>query len=131
MDIRNADIPPLIEHGGTCLSYQMVPKESMRAETMGGYLEVIGEFELAGSDKLEPHRHDTDEFFYVLRGRAVMEVEGEQAEVGSGDLIHIPRNAVHSIWDADGTEAFRALGFSISYMPEGGSYEPVGVEVEG
>jgi len=68
MDIRSTQIEPTIEHGGTCRTYLMVPKESMRRETLGSYLEYVAEFELAPGSKLEPHYHDTDEFYYLLRG---------------------------------------------------------------
>ena len=48
MDIRNAKVEPTVEHGGTCHTYFMFPKESVREETMGSYLEYVAEFELAG-----------------------------------------------------------------------------------
>ncbi len=60
MDVRNADVEPTIEHGGTCLSYFLVDKEEMRARTSGSYLEFVSEFELRPGAELEPHRHDTD-----------------------------------------------------------------------
>lgn len=118
MDVRNTlEKTPVEEHGGTCVSAFLVHKESMRELTMGGYLEFVNEFELVGDAKLEPHYHNTDEFYYILRGRAVMWIEGERRVVAPGDLIHIPRNAVHSIWSEDPGEPFRALGFAVSYMP--------------
>jgi quercetin dioxygenase-like cupin family protein len=124
MDVRNAQVEPVVEHGGTCLSYFMVPKESVREATTGGYLEFVGEFELKPGSRLEPHRHDTDEYYYLLRGEAIMQVEDEQRRVTPGDLVHIPRNAVHSIWPAREDEAFRAFAFAVSYMPPGASHAP-------
>jgi quercetin dioxygenase-like cupin family protein len=122
MDVRNAQVEPTIEHGGSCLSYFMFPKESVRDETMGSYLEFIGEFELKAGARLEPHYHDTNEFYYLLSGEAIMQIEDEQQRVAPGDLIHIPRNAVHSIWPASDTESFRALAFAVSFQPVGASY---------
>jgi quercetin dioxygenase-like cupin family protein len=119
MDVRNADVEPVIEHGGTCLSYFLVGKEEMRAATSGSYLEFVSEFELRPGAELEPHRHDTDEFYYLLHGAARMTIEGEERDVDVGDLVHIPRNAVHSIRPAEPEAGFRALAFAVSFMPEG------------
>jgi len=122
MDVRNADVEPTVEHGGSCLSYFMVAKESFRDETEGGYLEFIGEFELKPGARLAPHFHDTHEYYYLLSGQAIMQVENEQRRIAPGDLVHIPRNAVHSIWSASGTEPFRALAFAVSFQPPGATY---------
>jgi mannose-6-phosphate isomerase-like protein (cupin superfamily) len=121
MDVRNANVEPTIEHGGTCRSYFMFPKASFRAETEGSWLEFVGEFELEPGAALAPHRHDSHEFYYLLSGEAVMQVEDEERTLRPGDLVHIPRNAVHSIRPAgDGT--FRALAFACSFEPEGATY---------
>jgi quercetin dioxygenase-like cupin family protein len=122
MDIRNANVQPTIEHGGSCLSYFMVPKESFREETEGSYLEFIDEFELKPGSRLQPHYHDSHEYYYMLSGQAVMQVENEQSVLSPGDLIHIPRNAVHSIWPASATESFRALAFAVSFQPPDATY---------
>jgi quercetin dioxygenase-like cupin family protein len=122
MDVRNADVEPTIEHGGSCTSYFMVPKDSFRAETEGSYLEFIDEFELEPGSRLQPHYHDSHEYYYLLSGQAVMQVENEQRVLSPGDLVHIPRNAVHSIWSASATESFRALAFAVSFQPPGASY---------
>jgi quercetin dioxygenase-like cupin family protein len=122
MQVLNADVPPTIEHGGTCFSYFMIDKGSFRKETEGGFLEFIGEFELKPGSRLEPHRHDSHEFYYLLSGRAVMTIEAESQEVGPGDLVHIPRNAVHSIRPAVEGESFSALAFAVSFEPEGATY---------
>jgi quercetin dioxygenase-like cupin family protein len=95
-----------------------VGKEEMRAQTSGSYLEFVSEFELQPGAELEPHRHDTDEFYYLLRGAARMTIEGEERDIDVGDLVHIPRDAVHSIKPVDPDEGFRALAFAVSFMPE-------------
>jgi uncharacterized RmlC-like cupin family protein len=122
MDVRNAQVEPTIEHGGSCLSYFMVPKESIREDTEGSYLEFVGEFELKPGARLAPHLHDSHEFYYLLSGEAIMQIEDEQRRVRPGDLVHIPRNAVHSIWPASDTEPFRGLAFAASFMAPGESY---------
>lgn len=122
MQVLNADVEPTIEHGGTCKSYFMIDKGAFRRETEGGFLEFIGEFELKPGSRLEPHFHDSHEFYYLLSGQAVMQIEAEEQEVGPGDLVHIPRNAVHSIRSAVDGESFRTLAFAVSFEPEGASY---------
>ena len=118
MDVRNARVEPTIEHGGTCLTYFMFPKESVRAETMGSYLEYVAEFELKPGAELEPHCHDSDEFYYMLQGEAVVQVSDEQKLLRPGDLVHIPRETPHSIWPARQGESFRAFSFAVSFMGE-------------
>jgi quercetin dioxygenase-like cupin family protein len=116
MDIRRAaEVPVTVEHEGTCHSYFMFDKESVRDETIGTYLEFICEFELAAGQSLAPHDHDSHEFYYLIRGSAVMTIDGEDRPVGVGDLVHIPPNAVHSITDTSvsGAEGMRALAFAV------------------
>ena len=121
MNIMNARIEPTVEHGGSCHTYFMVPKEAMRAVTEGSYLEYVSEFEIAAGAHLEPHRHNTHEFYYILQGHGLMQVERDKQKVGPGDLIHIPPNAVHSIAPLDGTGPIRALAFAASFLPPGGA----------
>lgn len=113
-----ADITPITEHGGTCTSYFFYEKEELRHQTSGGYLEFVDEFELTGGAALEPHSHDSDEFYYILRGSAVMRIGAEERPVGPGVFVHIPRNEIHSI-RATTEKGCRALAFAISYMREG------------
>ena len=64
MNVMNAKIEPTIEHGGSCKTYFMVPKEAMRAQTDGSYLEYVSEFEIAV------------ELFVVLVGHRYLFVSG-------------------------------------------------------
>lgn len=117
MDVRRAaDMPVTVEHEGTCHSYFMFDKESVRADTLGTYLEFVGEFELAPGHSLAAHDHNSHEFYYLIRGSALMTIDGEEQSVGVGDLIHIPPNAVHSIADTstDG-QGMRALAFAVMW----------------
>lgn len=41
--------------------------------------------------------HDTDEFVVVAEGEVEIEVAGEVAQCGAGDLVRIPAGAVHSL----------------------------------
>jgi quercetin dioxygenase-like cupin family protein len=124
VEVHNAaTVEPTVEHGGLCNSYFMIPKESVRNETMGSYLEFVAEFDLAPGTQLEPHFHDTDEYYYILSGKALMQIGSEKRELGPGDLVHIPRNAPHAI-SSDDHEPFRGLAFAVSFQPEGATYTP-------
>jgi quercetin dioxygenase-like cupin family protein len=114
--VKTTDVSPVSEHGGTCRSWFFFEKESLRAETMGGYLEFVDEFELQPGARLEPHEHDSDEFYYLLRGEATMRVGDDEFPLRPGELVRIPRNEIHSIRTA-GDDGCRALAFAISYMP--------------
>lgn len=114
MDVRRADeVPVTVEHEGTCHSYFMFEKESVRNETMGTYLEFVCEFELASGQSLAPHDHNSDEFYYLIRGSGIVTIDGEDRSVSVGDLIHIPPNAVHSITDTSEGDGMRAVAFAV------------------
>lgn len=68
----------------------------------GEYQPVAGELMKAGivtyrrGTGSKPHWHENDEqLIYVLEGRRYMRVGEEERVVGPGDLIHIPRGALH------------------------------------
>jgi|BarGraIncu00222A_1022003.scaffolds.fasta_scaffold02430_6 quercetin dioxygenase-like cupin family protein len=98
MDVRNIeDVAPVVEHNGTVPVWWMVNSREMKDQTDGGFLELVNEFEVAGGGYVDPHSHPTHEFYYVLRGRGIMTVAGEERAIGQGDLVHIPPDAVHSL----------------------------------
>ena len=98
MDVRSIeDVAPEVEHNGTVPVWWLIKPPEMRALTEGGHLELVNEFEVAGGGAVFPHTHPTHEFYYVTSGRGIMTVAGEDAEVGQGDLIYIPPDAVHSL----------------------------------
>jgi quercetin dioxygenase-like cupin family protein len=98
MDVRTIeDVTPVVEHNGTVPVWWLVKPEEMKEITKGGYLELANEFEVAGGGHVHPHQHPTHEFYYVLSGRGIMDIEGDAREIGQGDLVHIPPNAVHTL----------------------------------
>ncbi|MFL6451334.1 MAG: cupin domain-containing protein [Bryobacteraceae bacterium] len=76
--------------------WSFIPKFSIYEETKGTYLEAVEEFTLAPGVRAEPHYHDTHEFFYILEGSAVIQIEKEARICRAGDFIRIPRKAVHT-----------------------------------
>ena len=98
MDVRNIrDKAPVVEHNGTVPVWWMVESREMKDLTDGGFLELVNEFEVAGGGYVEPHSHPTHEFYYVMSGRGIMEIEGDIREIGQGDLVHIPPDKVHTL----------------------------------
>jgi quercetin dioxygenase-like cupin family protein len=108
MDVRNAKIEPTIEHGGTCKTFFMFPKEAIRGATQGSYLEYVSEFEIAPGTHLEPHKHNTHEFFYILSGRAIVSIGNNAHLLGPGDFGAIKVGTSHA-WRNDGSEPVRWL----------------------
>jgi len=121
LDVRRAEGTPVPEHNGTVLTRFMFEKEELRDATIGSYLEFVDVFELAAGISLEPHYHNSHEFYYVLDGAATMQIGSEKQVVGPGDLIHIPPNAPHSI-AADGSRGLRSLAFACSFQQPGETF---------
>ncbi len=67
----------------------------------------LAEATLVAGAATERHYHKaSEEFYYVLEGCGLMEIDGEEREVGAGDAILIPAGAWHQITAA---EAMRFL----------------------
>ena len=98
VDVRSIeDVAPVVEHNGTVPVWWMIKPGEMTEITKGGHLELVNEFDVEGGGSVFPHTHPTHEFYYVTQGRGIMTIEGEEAEVRQGDLVHIPPMAVHSL----------------------------------
>jgi quercetin dioxygenase-like cupin family protein len=114
MDVRNiVDSPPLPEHNGTVPVWYLYRPQELRAQTEGGFLELVNEFEVAGGGAVHPHAHPTHEWYYVLTGRGVMTIGDEDREVAQGDLVYIPPNVVHSLRPATAHAPIRCFCFAI------------------
>jgi mannose-6-phosphate isomerase-like protein (cupin superfamily) len=56
-----------------------------------------------------PHFHaETEEIYYVIAGTGLMRVGDEEAEVGPGDAVFIPRGNVHTLRNT-GAEPMRIV----------------------
>jgi mannose-6-phosphate isomerase-like protein (cupin superfamily) len=61
-------------------------------------LQSLAEATVPSGTVTQRHYHRvSEEFYYILEGRGVMELDGEHREVTVGDAILIPRGAWHSI----------------------------------
>ena len=58
----------------------------------------LAEAHLPAGVATERHHHKlSEEFYYILSGRGMMEIDGQSREVGPGDAILIPAGAWHQI----------------------------------
>lgn len=82
--------------------YDLATVSSERAESGRRYHEFLrvpslsaGLYELpaGGTDPQQPHTED--EIYYVVRGRAVIHVEGEEHSVGPGSVIFVKAGDGH------------------------------------
>ena len=66
-----------------------------------------------GVDHQEPH--EQDELYYVISGRAKIQVEGASREVEAGSLIYVKAHADHRFFDIE--EELRVLVFFSAAEP--------------
>jgi quercetin dioxygenase-like cupin family protein len=121
--ITTSDVPPVLEHDDTVSSYFMFPMESMRAATQGSHLQFINEFTVEPGCAIEPHFHNSHEYYYVLAGQATMRIGVDVFPVHPGQLIHTPPNTPHSIFAH--RSGVRCLAFAVSFQAVGEAHTPV------
>jgi len=80
-----------LEHEGEAKVWHLLEK--------GECLTVDHVEEVMVEKELKPHRSKfpAEEFYYILKGRGIMYIDGEEKEVYPGDLIYIPPGALHGI----------------------------------
>ena len=82
----------------------------LEGEQTGGTLAMFEFGVAAGANVPAPHSHDAyAETIYGLEGVLTWTVDGDARDVGPGDVLTIPRGAVHS-FDNTGDADARALG---------------------
>ena len=77
-------------------------------ESTAELLEVEGTWSASGKPPPKHFHPAQDEHFEVLEGTLRARIDGEQGDLGPGDVIDVPRGAVHQMWNP-GTEPARAL----------------------
>jgi quercetin dioxygenase-like cupin family protein len=124
MDIKSRrNVEPVGMHQ-TLKVHCLVPKFSMFEATQNSYLELIDDFEVPAGEACEPHYHNTHEYYFILEGNAVVQIEQEAKRVQPGDLIHIPPNQIHSIWPT-GDKGVRAVAIAVGWQePKGIGHIP-------
>jgi quercetin dioxygenase-like cupin family protein len=80
----------------------------------GDDLSVIEECMPPGTAE-QRHRHSKSrQFFYVLEGEAVLELEGTPHRLGSGQGLHVPPGAAHQMRN----DSMRGLRFLVVSSPK-------------
>lgn len=75
-----------------------VKNPNVKMVQYGGDLIKVGIVTYQSGEGPPPHYHPNDEqWIYILEGRAAHLLGDEVFSVGPGDLIHIPRDTVHTI----------------------------------
>jgi quercetin dioxygenase-like cupin family protein len=71
------------------------------AETFGpvveGELTQVGVMNLPAGQTSAPHTHPNEQWIYILSGNLHATVDGQESDVGPGQLIYIPANTVHTV----------------------------------
>ena len=120
MDVRSIEqVAPVVEHNGTVPVWWLVEPREMKEITEGGFLELVSEFEVQGGGEVDAHSHPTHEFYYVTSGRGWMVIDGEERQIGQGDLVHIPPDAVHSIRPVRDHASIRCFCFAVGVKDAG------------
>jgi len=112
------DLAPAREHEGVSAWWLVGPGE-LSEITAGGHLELTNEWEVAGGGAVHTHWHPTYEFYYGLTGRGVMTLDGEDREVGPGDLVLIPPAVPHGIRPIGDNAPIRCFCFAVGLAGSG------------
>lgn len=102
MDIRSLQdqAPFTTKDGSTIRSLLDLSNAPVRNQS-------LAEATLPAGGSTQRHWHgESEEFYFLLEGRGVMEVDGVEREVGPGDAILIPPKAWHQL---TATEPLRLL----------------------
>ena len=94
---------------GEVLQNGIVVKASPASGTLGSIL-VEQTFPRGGTTNLHLHEQG-DELFYVVSGRGTATLGDTTDEIGPGDVIFVPRNAVHRVENLNRDEPLRVVFF--------------------
>jgi quercetin dioxygenase-like cupin family protein len=94
MKIKNLyEVKGNLVHEKTVFSWRILRGEEIGNEN----LVFIDDDLVEPGVRIKPHRDGWDEVYYILNGIGEMEIGGEKRNVNEGDIIHIPRNELHSL----------------------------------
>lgn len=81
----------------------------------GEHVRLCARLVIPPGSGIGPHEHDgEDEFFLILRGRAIVQDNETTAELGPGDTLLTGRGGSHSI-TCKGNETLEVLAFIVTY----------------
>jgi quercetin dioxygenase-like cupin family protein len=90
-----------MENSASMDTFHLTPSESVRVvRHEQEALEVEGTWGPGGSPPPKHFHPQQDERFEVLEGTLTSRVDGTERELKAGDVLEIPRGAVHQMWNA-------------------------------
>lgn len=96
MYVRNKGNGPKRERGGLVSHLLLQEGDLPEVGFTATWVDVV-----PGS-RPRPHDHPSEQVYVVTAGKGRMLVDGEEREVGPGDLVYVPFGAVHGIENASG-----------------------------
>lgn len=124
--ITTSDVPAIKEHNDTVTTNFMFDFEELRDVTEGSFLQFVNEFAVAPLEFIEPHFHNSHEFYYVLSGEGTMRIGDFVTQIHPGQLVYTPPNTPHSLYAHNG--GIRCLAFAASFQARGEQHTPVKFE---
>ncbi len=70
-----------------------------------GELTQVGIMTIPAGQSSAPHTHPNEQWIYLMEGQLRAVVDGEERQVGPGELIYIPAGIVHSVDVPPGADA--------------------------
>ena len=116
------DSEPVIEHNGTVPIWDLLPPDTLRQQTEGGFLELICEMHIDPGGEMGRHSHPTHEYYYVIEGEGAIDIGADTHRVGPGDLIYTPPDVPHAMRPDPPESGMRVFVFAIG-LPEARHYE--------
>lgn len=74
----------------------------------------VGQISLAPDTEVPLHRHESEEYLFILEGGGTMTIEGEQYELAAGSMVAVPSNAEHGF--VNGPR--RTVAFQVFAIPD-------------
>ncbi len=98
---------------GEALGNGIVVKASPKTGTDGSIL-VEQTFQTGATTGLHMHEQG-DELFYVVSGRGTATLEGAEKILGPGDVVFVPKSAVHRIRNLDHSDPMTVVFFMATH----------------
>lgn len=87
-------------------TYNLTPSESVTVKRSDAEaLEVVAVYGPEGSPPPKHFHPAQDERFTIIEGRLTTKVDGVERELGEGEVLEIPRESVHQMWNASSEPA--------------------------
>lgn len=74
-------------------------------DTGGRLLEMVSTYHAKSAEPASHYHPYQEEEFNVLSGELTVKIHGHTRKLRAGDMIHIPKNTVHSMWNSTNEKA--------------------------